>query len=485
MFSRVKTFLILFLAAGLLASAFGGTVITANLPPNTAIINISGTQDGAATYNGDLSLWYHPFFTGGASQFLQYTFQPGTYSFQIVNPTNAAQLFPALTSAQTNQIFTAWTFNTPCLTTYLAFDRAATNNFSIPQLFDGASGTGYGNSGIPLYGSYSAAYNAAFTNGSYDLIRTGPNGYDSTNFTNTYTFTTAETLVFAVPDYDLNDNGGGVSILVSPVIAPIATTIDAANRYAYAANFGWLDWRSNTNNGAVIGEYVCSGYIYSANFGWINLGNGTPTNGIYYQNISSNDFGVNQDGSGNLRGYAYGANIGWINFEANGAPKVDLSSGNLSGYAWSANWGWISLSNSVAYVQTDTIQKGALDVNGLPIAWELQNFGHTGVDPNADPDGDGMNNLQEYLAGTDPNNANDNLRITFVSHRVPNPPLTSVQWMAKPTRFYAVQQRNTLDANSSWSDVDVLPNAGASSALFGDPTNQDFYRVRAFRPLMP
>ena len=62
------------------------------------------------------------------------------------------------------------------------------------------------------------------------------------------------------------------------------TTIDAANHYAYGANFGWMDWRGDTNNGAVIGEYVCSGYLYSANVGWINLGSGSPPNGIYYQN---------------------------------------------------------------------------------------------------------------------------------------------------------------------------------------------------------
>ena len=53
-----------------------------------------------------------------------------------------------------------------------------------------------------------------------------------------------------------------------------ATTVDAANKYAYAANLGWMDWVADTNNGAVIGEYVCSGSIYSANLGWISLGSG-------------------------------------------------------------------------------------------------------------------------------------------------------------------------------------------------------------------
>src|SRR5690349_25056592 len=166
------------------------------------------------------------------------------------------------------------------------------------------------------------------------------------------------------------------SFLVSHVIvvAESATTIDPSHRYAYAANGGWIDWRGNTNNGAVIGDYVCSGFIYAANVGWMNLGSGNPTNGIRYQNLFNGDFGVNQDGLGNLRGYAYGANIGWITFENIGAPKVDLKTGNFSGYAYSANCGWISLSNAAAFVQTDTLDPGPLSSNGLPIPWLLANF---------------------------------------------------------------------------------------------------------------
>ena len=64
-------------------------------------------------------------------------------------------------------------------------------------------------------------------------------------------------------------------ILTSSVLHA-ATTIDAANKYAYGANIGWMDWRGDTANGTVIGDYVCMGYIYAANVGWINLGSGSP-----------------------------------------------------------------------------------------------------------------------------------------------------------------------------------------------------------------
>lgn len=40
--------------------------------------------------------------------------------------------------------------------------------------------------------------------------------------------------------------------------------------------------------------------------------------------------------------------------------------------------------------------------NGALATWLIQNFGHLGVDPNDDPDGDGFTNLQEYQAGTNP-----------------------------------------------------------------------------------
>jgi hypothetical protein len=268
-----------------------------------------------------------------------------------------------------------------------------------------------------------------------------------------------------------------------------ATTIDAFNRYAYGANLGWMNWVADTNNGAVIGNYVCSGYIYSADAGWINLGSGSPANEIYYQNNSAADFGVNNDGFGDLTGYAWGANIGWLTFEQTyGQPKVNMLTGQMSGYVWSANCGWISLSNSTAYVQTDEMYPGPLAPNGLPIPWLLTYFGTTNISASADPTGNGMTIGEDYLAGTDPTNAASVLRITSGAFGRGGTNV-SLTWQSVPTRFYYIQKSVNLVSNI-WEDSGlgtILPSAGSSTTSGFTDTNAPmrFYRVEAALPLLP
>lgn len=228
--------------AGPAVTARGGSVITANLPPQTAIVNISGTEDGAAAYNGDQSLWYHPFYTGGATQLLQYTVPPGTYSFRLVNPADAASRYPALTSGQLSQIFTAWTYNSPWVTDYLVFDGSAATNTGVAQLFDGAfsntNGTWFN------YPDAGSAYAAAVAGGFDNLVRPGlPNGRNGLVFADTWTFTNTETLIFAVPDYYLGDNAGGVSVLIAPAgpVAPALAILPLGDAVA-------LQWPTNELN---------------------------------------------------------------------------------------------------------------------------------------------------------------------------------------------------------------------------------------------
>jgi hypothetical protein len=276
-------------------------------------------------------------------------------------------------------------------------------------------------------------------------------------------------------------------LLIGAVLTCSAvTTINTGNRYAWCANAGWMDWRNNVNFGVTISEYVCSGNAYTANLGWINFGNGSPTNGIQYLNLAATDFGVNLVSQNLLRGYAYGANIGWIAFEPMGNPQINLATGHLSGYAWSANVGWISLTNEFAVVQTDYVWNGIdTDGDGMADAWERLNFGSTAASPNADPDGDGATNLQEYGAGTNPNDASDVFRITNFTK---SGDVISLGWKSVPTRNYLIDKTPAIKP-ASWSDSglgSITPGGLNTSRTFSDTdATMKFYRVRAFRPLSP
>ena len=194
----------------LLPPSWAGSVITADLPANTAIVNINATTDGAANYMVPQTLWYQPFSTGVLPTL---TVQPGTYNFRVVDPTDAATLYPSLTAGDLSQIYTAWTYNSPWITNYLVFDSSALSNGTIPQLLYGApSATGYSGP--------AAAYSAGLSDGSYNEVFTGN---CCTGPLTSYTFASTTTLVFVIPDNGVYDNAGGVSVLISPVSATTAT----------------------------------------------------------------------------------------------------------------------------------------------------------------------------------------------------------------------------------------------------------------------
>jgi hypothetical protein len=115
----------------------------------------------------------------------------------------------------------------------------------------------------------------------------------------------------------------------------------------------------------------------------------------------------------------------------------------------------------------------------------MQNFGTTNVNANADSDHDGQANWQEYLAGTDPNNAASVLRITSITRGTPTRTYTTLQWTSVPTRFYVLQERPSL-TGGAWADYINFPVAGWNNVGFDDFNNpNDFFRVRAYRPLTP
>jgi hypothetical protein len=86
------------------------------------------------------------------------------------------------------------------------------------------------------------------------------------------------------------------------------------------------------------------------------------------------------------------------------------------------------------------------DGDGLADAWELHYFGSLSANPTGDPDGDGVNNLREFRAGTDPTDAASRFEVVEIS-KAPNG--ISIMWSSQPDHRYRVRRSATLLAAPS------------------------------------
>jgi hypothetical protein len=98
--------------------------------------------------------------------------------------------------------------------------------------------------------------------------------------------------------------------------------------------------------------------------------------------------------------------------------------------------------------------------DGIPNGWKQQ-YGLDPFDPNLageDPDHDGMNNLQEYLAGTNPTNAASCLKITSVAMTNGN---VRVSWSAVGGKSYVLQTNSVMGSTfADDSPVITVPGMG-------------------------
>lgn len=96
-----------------------------------------------------------------------------------------------------------------------------------------------------------------------------------------------------------------------------------------------------------------------------------------------------------------------------------------------------------------------LDADGLPDAWEVQYFGAITVsDGSADADGDGFIDLKEWLAGTDPTNADSLLTLTITRLGADANAGFRLAWPSVANRTYTVYSapENGLQTNT-WTLV--------------------------------
>lgn len=117
------------------------------------------------------------------------------------------------------------------------------------------------------------------------------------------------------------------------------------------------------------------------------------------------------------------------------------------------------------------------DGNGLPDWWEFEFFGHyTGTDPNADPDHDGMSNLAEWIAGTNPTNAASVLRASIVSNNLSG---VVVSWSSTAGKTYWLARSTNLLTGFSTINTNIA--ATAPTNILTDTAilsgNTRFYRV--------
>jgi hypothetical protein len=116
-------------------------------------------------------------------------------------------------------------------------------------------------------------------------------------------------------------------------------------------------------------------------------------------------------------------------------------------------------------------------------AWQIYYFGSinsASAAPGADPDGDGVNNLNEYINLTDPTNPHS-YEALYAAPGAPNSQSLALSWMASRGRLYTIETTSNLESGA-WQ---ALP---AATSVVGDNTmhsvtnagiaSPSFYRLK-------
>lgn len=162
--------------------------------------------------------------------------------------------------------------------------------------------------------------------------------------------------------------------------------------------------------------------------------------------------------------------------------RIHLTASNTNLFELDLTFACVSLNDPA---KTDLVRLRLLrddDNDGLPNVWEQRYFGHpTNALASADPDLDGVSNLAEYIAGTDPTRASSR---PVLSGLQPGPgPSVTVTWPSVTNRYYVLER--ALGSPLGFTPLAELPG-GTPNTSYQDPwpTNPPpaFYRLRVDLP---
>ncbi len=190
---------------------------------------------------------------------------------------------------------------------------------------------------------------------------------------------------------------------------------------------------------------------------------------------------------------AVSAGAGWrlspeSSYRVSGAQKGGLNAGSYV----------LQLTTVAGYdaptAQSVTVTGGQLNTvtftYALPMSaqesWRMTYFGSSAnsgnAADNADPDGDGMNNLSEYTAGTNPSSRTDVFKVQSSLKSGTNFTLTAP---GKSGRSY-VLERSTVLTSGSWTTVTTQGPLGSDDTVTltdtAAPASTGFYRIRVTGP---
>ena len=161
---------------------------------------------------------------------------------------------------------------------------------------------------------------------------------------------------------------------------------------------------------------------------------------------------------------------GWNGYNVTYSPTDQSIStapdGGDRGARWTVLHQWLSFNK--------------LDAYGIPIGWETQYFGSTNALNGGaldDWDQDGVNNLNEYLAGTNPTNASSKFQVThFDGQGGTN---FVIQWSSVAGKRYTLQASTNLLAGFDGLVNNYVPATPPlnTQTFMVDQAQRRFYRV--------